>query len=54
MDKSTALEILSKYRNDHARKLGIREIGLFGSLAGDRAGQGSDIDVVVDLSSQLK
>jgi len=51
MNKSRALEILHEYMNSHACELGIRSIGLFGSVACDRAGAGSDIDIVVDLDS---
>lgn len=51
MSTEQALNILRAYLRDHAKELGIREMGLFGSVATGRAAAGSDVDVVVDLDA---
>ncbi|MBK7901418.1 MAG: nucleotidyltransferase family protein [Azonexus sp.] len=47
MDKTTALQILIQSKPVLAERFGVRELALFGSTAGDRAGTASDIDVLV-------
>lgn len=51
MSTEQALNILREYLRGHAKELGIREMGLFGSVATGRAGAGSDVDVVVELDT---
>lgn len=49
MDKAKALAILREYMREYGAELGIREIGLFGSMARGEATASSDVDVVVDV-----
>jgi predicted nucleotidyltransferase len=43
-------EVLKRLREDRAAldRFGVREIGLFGSVARGEAGVGSDVDILVD------
>jgi|GEM_PF-673713 len=41
--------LLSKNKNALAQEFGIRQIGIFGSVAEGRAGKDSDIDLFYDL-----
>ena len=47
MQGDEILDILGKYKRDHAAKYGILEIGIFGSIARDEAGADSDVDICV-------
>jgi hypothetical protein len=49
MGKNEILEILRNYKAQYAEKYGIRNLGLFGSVAQDTASDDSDVDVVVYL-----
>ena len=52
-DISRRQEILQKIRevrDDLAERFTVRRIGIFGSIARDRAGTKSDVDILVDLS----
>ena len=49
MGKNEILEILRKYKAQYAEKYGIRNLGIFGSVARDSARDDSDVDVVVYL-----
>ena len=49
MDRATIISQLNTYRTAHAADLGIRRIGIFGSVATGAATPTSDVDVVVDL-----
>lgn len=47
MNKSKALEILSRLKPELARQYGVTRLALFGSTVRDSAGPDSDIDIVV-------
>jgi len=47
MTRDDLLNILRKFKRDCAEKYGILEIGVFGSLARDEAGEDSDVDICV-------
>jgi predicted nucleotidyltransferase len=46
-DRNSVLTILRNYKRDNARKYGIIDLGLFGSVARQSAGEHSDVDVCV-------
>ncbi len=47
MNKSKALEILSRLKSELARKYGVTRLALFGSTVRDSAGPDSAIDIFV-------
>jgi predicted nucleotidyltransferase len=47
MKRDEVLEILREFKRDRAEKYGILEIGLFGSIARDEAGEDSDVDICI-------
>jgi uncharacterized protein len=47
MKRDDALRILAAHREEFAT-LGVRDLAVFGSVARDEAGEGSDVDVLVD------
>lgn len=49
MSRDDILTILSEFKRDCAEKYGILELGLFGSVARDAAGDESDVDVCVKM-----
>lgn len=49
MKRKDAIEILSARRSDLHREFGVRSLALFGSVARDEAGEGSDVDVLVEF-----
>ena len=51
MDTKTALSHLREYLRVHGGEMGIRAIGIFGSVATGRAGADSDVDIVVELDA---
>ena len=46
MKRDEALRILAAHRDEFVT-MGVRELAIFGSVARDEAGDGSDIDVIV-------
>lgn len=49
------IEALSRLQNgvDRLRKLGVAELYLYGSVARDRAGPSSDVDLLVEPANDL-
>jgi predicted nucleotidyltransferase len=47
MNKETILSILGDYKKQFAKKYGIIEIGVFGSVACDEAREDSDLDICI-------
>ncbi len=47
MNRDEILRILREFNRDWGEKLGILELGLFGSVARGAAGERSDVDVCV-------
>ena len=47
MNREEILALLRVFKQEHAEQYGILEIGLFGSLARDEAGEDSDVDICV-------
>ncbi|MBU0483774.1 MAG: nucleotidyltransferase domain-containing protein [Proteobacteria bacterium] len=50
MGKKETIEIIRTYKSEFAAQYGILDIGIFGSVARDEAGEDSDVDVVVRIS----
>lgn len=50
MDKKEIIEILRDYKKEVTEQYDILTIGIFGSVAHDKAGKDSDVDVVVSIS----
>lgn len=50
MSKEEIIKILRSYKNEYAEKYGINGIGVFGSVIHDNIREGSDVDVVVNIS----
>ena len=51
MTKELLLNILRKFKSDCAEKYGILEIGVFGSLARNEAGEDSDVDICIKMKT---
>jgi predicted nucleotidyltransferase len=47
MKRERILAILREFKRDYAEKYGILEIGVFGSMARDEAGEDSDVDICI-------
>jgi predicted nucleotidyltransferase len=52
MQKNQLLALLKEFKENHQQEYGINLLGIFGSFSRDEAKQGSDVDVVVQLSKQ--
>jgi hypothetical protein len=50
MGKAEIIEIVRAYKKEFAKKYGILELGVFGSIVHDEVGKDSDVDVVVRIS----
>jgi uncharacterized protein len=48
MRRSEALRIIAQHERE-LRNLGVRSLSLFGSVARDQAGPGSDVDMLVEF-----
>lgn len=51
LQKNDVIAFLRDSKERFATRYGVRRIGLFGSIARDRASQASDLDVVVEMES---
>jgi predicted nucleotidyltransferase len=49
MKREEALKVLASHR-DELRAMGIERLSLFGSVARDEAGEGSDVDLLVEFA----
>lgn len=47
MDRAQALEVLRRSKPELMSRFGVKRLALFGSVARDGAGDGSDVDVLV-------
>ena len=47
MKRDEVIAILRDFKRDRAEKYGILEIGVFGSVARDEAGEDSDVDICI-------
>jgi uncharacterized protein len=52
MNRDNIFNSIKKYREEAASELGLRRIGIFGSVAKGQDTPASDIDIVVDLNKQ--
>ncbi len=50
MGRKDIIKTLRSYKKDVAEQYNILKIGVFGSVARDEAGEGSDVDVVIRIS----
>ncbi len=51
MQRDDILDILGKYKKEHAEKYGIIRLGIFGSTARNETGVDSDIDICISTVS---
>ncbi|HSQ73826.1 MAG TPA: nucleotidyltransferase family protein [Rubrivivax sp.] len=49
MERDRALQLLTEHKPVLAQRFGVQRLALFGSVARNAAGPGSDIDVLVDF-----
>jgi predicted nucleotidyltransferase len=49
MSRKSVLDLLKKHQSE-LRKLGVRSLALFGSVARDQAGPDSDVDLLVEFT----
>jgi len=47
-DRDDILKILESHKDNLKHKYGLLKLGVFGSVARNEAGEGSDIDIVVE------
>ena len=50
MTKQTIMKIIQDHRDEIYERYGVRKIGLFGSHVRNKAGQKSDIDILVEFN----
>lgn len=53
MEREEALRLLREHQ-DELRRLGVDRLALFGSVARDEAGPGSDVDLLVRLRPEAR
>jgi predicted nucleotidyltransferase len=51
--KSYILDYLSQHKADFFQKYGLIKLGLFGSFAKDEAKENSDIDIIIELDTNI-
>jgi len=51
MTRDAVLSILKAQKPVLVREMGVKSIGLFGSIAREEAGEESDIDILVDMEA---
>ncbi len=52
INKEHIIALLKKYKKEQSKRFGVTKIGVFGSVARGSAEEGSDIDIVVELSKR--
>ena len=52
LSNSEIIHILTEFKSEYAKQYGILRLGVFGSVARDEAHTESDVDVVVETSTQ--
>ncbi len=52
INKEHIIALLKKYKKEQSKRFGVTKIGVFGSVARGSANEGSDIDIVVELSKR--
>ncbi|MFH2060250.1 MAG: nucleotidyltransferase domain-containing protein [Pseudomonadota bacterium] len=50
--KEHIIALLKKYKKEQSKQFGVIKMGVFGSVARGSANDGSDIDIVVELSKR--
>lgn len=51
MGRDEALTILRAHKQEWVTRYGLTKLGIFGSVARDQAGEKSDVDVVIKMST---
>lgn len=46
-------ETIQKHKQDLREKFGVKEIGVFGSYVKGKQGEGSDVDILVELEKPI-
>jgi predicted nucleotidyltransferase len=54
MTRSFILNFLKKHKTEYYEKYGVTKIGLFGSYARDEASKSSDVDIAIEMLSEMK
>jgi hypothetical protein len=52
INKEHIITLLKKYKKEQSKRFGVTKMGVFGSVARGTAKEGSDIDIVVELSKR--
>ena len=52
MNRNKVLKLLKQHQTE-LRKLGVKSLALFGSVARDQAGPESDIDLLIEFSKRI-
>ena len=52
MDREKIIQFLKNFKEENKNKYHIKSIGIFGSVARNKANDNSDIDIVVKLTKQ--
>ena len=53
MKRDAALKVLREHKQELEERYGVTRLGIFGSVARDKAADGSDVDVVVEMAPDL-
>ena len=51
MQRDYALDLLAQYKKNNYVKYGIKNIGIFGSVARDEATESSDVDICIETKT---
>ena len=51
INRDAVLAILREYKRENARRYGIIDLGLFGSVARQTAGENSDVDICIKIQT---
>ncbi|MBT3179225.1 MAG: nucleotidyltransferase family protein [Desulfobacula sp.] len=52
INKEHIIALLKKYKKEQSKRFGVTKMGIFGSVARGSINEGSDIDIVVELSKR--
>ncbi len=52
MDREKIIQLLKVFKEENKNKYHIERLGIFGSVAKNRMKEGSDVDIVVNLTKQ--
>lgn len=53
MQREAVLETLGAHKQEFSAKYGVTRLGVFGSVAREEASSASDVDIVVEMQTNL-